>query len=184
MQPAGYHRSSWIIYAFWSLYHFYQLLQKTFDFNDSKITEFEMIDTENSSTAYVVIYKLITKWFWTRTEGWEFNYSHGADTSPTPLEAGRGISVETCGLNDIGFGLYTQFVIIYIYMYIYIMCYSCVLNNWNKLFLRDIYIRRVYVAVTVCWMIWYCYSSLLGLKFIFHLYSSGFLYHNMDIGTM
>ena len=28
--------------------------------NDSKITEFEMIDTKNSSTAYVVMDKLIT----------------------------------------------------------------------------------------------------------------------------
>ena len=28
--------------------------------NDSKITEFEMIDTKNSSTAYVLMYKLIT----------------------------------------------------------------------------------------------------------------------------
>ena len=31
--------------------------------NDSKITEFEMIDTKHSSTAYVVLYKLITWWF-------------------------------------------------------------------------------------------------------------------------
>ena len=29
--------------------------------NDCKIMEFEMIDTKNSSTAYVVMYKLITK---------------------------------------------------------------------------------------------------------------------------
>ena len=28
--------------------------------NDSKITEFKMIDTKNSSTAYVVMYKSIT----------------------------------------------------------------------------------------------------------------------------
>ena len=28
--------------------------------NDSKITEFETIDTKNSSAAYVVMYKLIT----------------------------------------------------------------------------------------------------------------------------
>ena len=28
-----------------------------------KIAEFEMIDTKNSSTAYVVMYKLITSWF-------------------------------------------------------------------------------------------------------------------------
>ena len=33
--------------------------KKTFYCNDSKITEFEMIDTKNSSTAYVVMYKLI-----------------------------------------------------------------------------------------------------------------------------
>ena len=34
--------------------------KRTFYCNDSKITEFEMIDTTNSSTAYVVMYKLIT----------------------------------------------------------------------------------------------------------------------------
>ena len=34
------------------------MLQK-FYCNDSKITELEMIDTQNSSTAYVVMYKLI-----------------------------------------------------------------------------------------------------------------------------
>ena len=33
---------------------------KTFYYNDSKITEFEIIHTKNSSTAYVVMYKLIT----------------------------------------------------------------------------------------------------------------------------
>ena len=33
---------------------------QTFYRNDSKITEFEMIDTENSSTAYIVMYKFIT----------------------------------------------------------------------------------------------------------------------------
>ena len=34
--------------------------KRTFYYNDSKITEFEMIDTKNSSTAYVLMYKLIT----------------------------------------------------------------------------------------------------------------------------
>ena len=37
--------------------------KRTFYCNDSKITEFETIDTKNSSTAYVVMYKLITYWF-------------------------------------------------------------------------------------------------------------------------
>ena len=31
-------------------------------FQRQQITEFEMIDTKNSSTAYVVMYKLITSW--------------------------------------------------------------------------------------------------------------------------
>ena len=34
--------------------------KNTFYCNDSKITELKMIDTKNSSTAYVVMYKLIT----------------------------------------------------------------------------------------------------------------------------
>ena len=37
--------------------------KRTFYCNDSKITEFEIIDTKNSSTAYVVMYKFITQWF-------------------------------------------------------------------------------------------------------------------------
>ena len=39
---------------------FINCCKRTFCCNDSKITEFEMIDTKNSSTAYVVMYKLIT----------------------------------------------------------------------------------------------------------------------------
>ena len=31
--------------------------------NDTKITEFERIDTQNPSIAYVVMYKLIAWWF-------------------------------------------------------------------------------------------------------------------------
>ena len=37
--------------------------KRTFYCNDNKITEFDMIATKNSSTAYVVMYKLITYWF-------------------------------------------------------------------------------------------------------------------------
>ena len=33
--------------------------KRTYSCNDSKITKFEMIDTKNSSTAFVVMYKLI-----------------------------------------------------------------------------------------------------------------------------
>ena len=34
--------------------------KKTLNCNDSKITEFEIIDTKNSSAAYEAMYKLIT----------------------------------------------------------------------------------------------------------------------------
>ena len=51
--------------------------------------------------------------------------------------------------------------------------YNCILSNWNKLHPRDIYIPRVGVAM-VCWMMWYCYSFLLGFMCIFELYSSAF----------
>ena len=66
IQPAGCHRSSRTIYVFWPLY-FYQLSQKTFNCNDIKITELEMIHTKNFSPAYVLIYKFITLWFLDRS---------------------------------------------------------------------------------------------------------------------
>ena len=66
------------------------------------------------------------------------------------------------------------FWIVYsIYYYIRIMYDSCIINNRNKLFLKCMYITRVRVAMTVCW-IWYCYSFLPGSKCIFQLCNSGF----------
>ena len=38
----------------------FTISSRTFYCNDSKITELEMIDTKNPSTAYVAMYKLIT----------------------------------------------------------------------------------------------------------------------------
>ena len=87
------------------------------------------------------------------------------------LAAGRGISTEICGLDDVfplnDFGSYpfTQFIIIFHTMY-----HSCILN---KLFLRDIYIPRVGVDITLCGRICNCYSYLPGFNCIFQLYCSG-----------
>ena len=39
------------------------MLQKTFYCNDHTITEFGIIDSKNSSTAYVILYELIDTWF-------------------------------------------------------------------------------------------------------------------------
>ena len=43
-------------------------------------------------------------------EDGNFNYSRGAGTS-FPLEAGRAISTEICGLDGVGSGPYTPFII-------------------------------------------------------------------------
>ena len=61
-----------------------------------------------------------------------------------------------------------------IYYHRHTIHYSCILSDWNKLFLRDIYIPRVGVAMAMCRMIRYCYSSLLDFKCISKSYSSGF----------
>ena len=52
---------------------------KKFYCNSSKITEFEIIDINNSSTAYVKMYEIITYWVLDRGRG--YNYPHGAGTS-------------------------------------------------------------------------------------------------------
>ena len=58
------------------------------------------------------------------------------------------------------------------------------ISNWNKLFLRDMYIPRVCVAITVCRTTQYCWSFLLGINYIFNRVVSDSLYYNMDIGTI
>ena len=54
------------------------MLQRTFYCNGSKITEFEMIDTKTSFTAYVVDHIMV---FGLEQEDGSFDYSHGAGTS-------------------------------------------------------------------------------------------------------
>ena len=61
-----------------------------------------------------------------------------------------------------------------LYYCMHIIHYSCILSDWNKLFLREIYIPRLGVTLAVCRMIRYCYSFLLGFKCMFQLNSSGF----------
>ena len=66
--------------------------------NYSKITEYEMMDTKNSSIVYVIIIDWLRNQFWTST--WRV----GVRSLPCRwhilsilLEAGRGISAENCG---------------------------------------------------------------------------------------
>ena len=75
---------------------------KTFYYDDHTITEFGIIDSKNSSTAYVIIYELIDTWFldsnrwvgvWSLPWRWHI--------LSIPLTTGRGTGAETCGLDDV-----------------------------------------------------------------------------------
>ena len=75
--------------------------KKTFYCNDHTITEFGITD-KNSSTAYVILYKLIDTWFLDsnrRVGVWSLPWRwHILSIS---LRTGRGTSAETCGLDDV-----------------------------------------------------------------------------------
>ena len=68
--------------------------------NDHTITEFGIIDSKNSPTAYVILYELIDTWFL------DSNRRVGVWSLPCrwhilsiPLTIGRGTGAETCGLD-------------------------------------------------------------------------------------
>ena len=86
--------------------------------------------------------------------------------------------------DSIGCGLYawTYWAILAV-EYIY---YRCNWIYWN-VFLRDIYIPRSGVAMTVCRMMRHCYiyiiSCLVAIAY-FNCIGQDSLYYNMDIGTL
>ena len=78
------------------------IVAKTFYCNDHTITKFGIIDSKNSSTAYVILYELIDTWFL------DSNRRVGVWSLPwrwhilsIPLTTGRGTGAETCGLDDV-----------------------------------------------------------------------------------
>ena len=80
--------------------------KKTFYSNDHTITEFGIIDSKNSSTAYVKLCELIDTWFL------DSNRRVGVWSLPwrwhilsIPLTTGRGTGAETCGLDDVPGGV-------------------------------------------------------------------------------
>ena len=78
------------------------IIAKKFYCNDNTITEFGIIDSKNSSTAYVILYELIDIWVldsnrrvvvWSLPWRWHI--------LSIPLTTGRGTGAETCGLDDV-----------------------------------------------------------------------------------
>ena len=100
-----------------------------------------------------------------------------------PIKAVRGISAETCGLDDVfppddlGSGPCTPSII---YMPNIIAAFLLIkINSFLKTCLQ-----KDGVAMLVYWMIWYCYCFLSGFKCTFNCIVQYSLYLNMDIGTM
>ena len=156
---------------------------KNIYFNDSKITEFEKIDTKNSSIAYVVMYKLITYWLS------DYNRRMGVLNTPMALahplhpikRRSRNKRRKTCGLDDVflpddlGSGPCTPFII-YIPHIIAAFLVIKISSFW------DTCIPKVGVAMLVYWMVWYCYCFLSSVHFSCIVQYSQ--YHNMGVGTM
>ena len=100
---------------------------KAFYCNDHTITEFRIIDSKNSSNAYVILYELIDTWVL------DSNSRVGVWSLPwrwhilcIPLTTGRGTG-ETCGVDDVSswWPLFPSrsSVLIYIYIYVYMLFY-------------------------------------------------------------
>ena len=68
---------------------------KTFYVNDIRITQRNINDTHNSSTAYILLYNV--ECLWQGRGQWELIASHGAGAFVCPLNTGQGINIETYG---------------------------------------------------------------------------------------
>ena len=99
---------------------------KTFYCNDHTITKFRIIDSKNSSTAYVILYELIDTWFLdsnSRVGVWSLPWRW--HILSIPLTTGRGTGTETCGVDDVSswWPLFPSRSSVLIYIYIYMLFY-------------------------------------------------------------
>ena len=75
--------------------------KKTFYCNDHTITEFGIVYSKNSSTAYAILYELIDTWFLDSNRVGVWSLPWRWHILSIPLTTGRGTGVETCGLDDV-----------------------------------------------------------------------------------
>ena len=112
------------------------IVAKNFYCNDHTTTKFRIIDSKNSSTAYVILYELIDIWFLDRRVGvWSLPWRWRHILS-IPLTKGWGTAAENLWVGWYVASWWHLFpsrssVLIYIYMDIYIymlyMSSNCVL---------------------------------------------------------
>ena len=65
-----------------------------------KLRNLKLLIAKTPLLLMIYFMNWLTYELWTRTGGWKFDYSDGIGTS-SPLIAGREISTETCGLDDV-----------------------------------------------------------------------------------
>ena len=65
------------------------IIVETFYCNDTLITECNINDTQNSLTAYILLYKSIAKCLWPDREGRELIDSHDVGTFVSPFNTGK-----------------------------------------------------------------------------------------------
>ena len=85
-----------------AVYYLNQLLRKeAFYCNNTRVTEYNINDTYNSSIAYILLYKFVVECLWQEHGGWELIDSHGTGTIVCRLNTGRGIHNETCKVDNV-----------------------------------------------------------------------------------
>ena len=128
------------------IYYLYQLLRKYFIANTAKLWSLKWLSNGFGQHRKMGVQLLL----------W-----------PHPLHPIRSRSRNGCQCLWVGWRISSWrpwFSSVYSsHYYIHTIQYNCILNNWNKFILKDVYIPIDGVAMTVCRMIRLCYSVPLGL---------------------
>ena len=114
--------------------------QKNFNCNDHTITDFGIIDSKNSSTAYVILYELTDTWFLDsnkRAGVWLLPYGAGT-SSPSRWQkieeqAPKHVGWMMCFLRRTLVPVQKLCVNIYIYIYMFIYIYIYAFSKWVQL---------------------------------------------------
>ena len=103
------------------------MLRKTFYCNDHSITEFGVIDSKNSSTAYVILYELIDTWFLdSNRRAWVWSLPWRWHILSISLTKDRGTYIYMYIYKDINIYIYMQ--VLYFYMSsVFFLFTNCVL---------------------------------------------------------
>ena len=125
---------------------------------------FGIIDGKNSSTAYIILYKLIYIWVWTRTGGWEFDRSHGTGTSSPSHwqqvgeQAPKPVGWVICFLVMTFVAVQKLCVDMYIYIYIYYPLYT----NWPITNANLPHVIIQYILYFICQKLYWTVSGQLS----------------------